>query len=71
MAPYYKIWLHIEEIDEENDHYEDVGAWPEPLQSFPTEQQARDWAWTNIVQPFGSDPDGFDRTAYDPKEHAY
>ncbi len=21
----YKVWVHIEEIDEENDHYEDVG----------------------------------------------
>ena len=29
----YKIWLHIEEIDEKNDHYEDMGE-PEELACF-------------------------------------
>ena len=25
MAIKYKVWVHIEEIDEDLDHYEDVG----------------------------------------------
>lgn len=25
MSKIYKVWLHIEEIDEDEDHYEDLG----------------------------------------------
>ena len=33
MARYYKVWVSIEEINEENDHYEDL-AGPDPLGEF-------------------------------------
>ena len=38
----YKIWVHIEEIDEEQDHYEDVTT-PEELDSFDTLKDAQDF----------------------------
>jgi hypothetical protein len=36
----YKVWLTIEEIDEEVDHYEDVGL-PDPLGAFDDLKSAR------------------------------
>ena len=30
MKKYYKVWIHIEEIDEDKDIYEDVGL-PTPV----------------------------------------
>jgi len=35
----YKVWVSIEEIDEENDHYEDL-AGPDPLGEFDRLQDA-------------------------------
>ena len=36
----YKVWVHIEEIDELTDHYEDLGI-PEHMGEFHTEEEAR------------------------------
>ncbi len=36
----FKVWVHIEEIDESADKYEDVGL-PEPLASYDTLQEAQ------------------------------
>jgi len=39
MARCYKVWVSIEEIDEENDHYEDL-AGPDPLGQFDSLEAA-------------------------------
>ena len=46
----YKVWLQIEEIDDDADHYEDVGE-PMPLMDFNTIEDAEKflktlhWEW--------------------------
>lgn len=44
MAKKYKLWIEIEEIDEENDTYEDVtrggGVLPAPIGEFATLDEA-------------------------------
>ncbi|KKM03997.1 hypothetical protein LCGC14_1768820 [marine sediment metagenome] len=37
----FKVWIHIEEIDEEADKYEDVGL-PEPLATYGSLEEAQD-----------------------------
>jgi len=39
----YKVWIHVEEIDEEEDTYEDVGL-PEELGVFSTLEEAEQFA---------------------------
>jgi hypothetical protein len=40
----YKVWLHIEEIDEDKDHYEDIELPDDFGMSFDTEKHARQFA---------------------------
>jgi hypothetical protein len=37
----FKVWVHIEEIDEAADKYEDVGL-PEPMAVYTTREEAQD-----------------------------
>ncbi len=40
----YKVWIHIEEIDEDADHYEDLPAEVRDAGEFNTLDEARDFA---------------------------
>ena len=42
---YYKVWVEIEEIDEENDSYLNVGE-PSPIANFATFDEANMFALT-------------------------
>jgi len=44
----YKVWIHIEEVDEENDHYTDIGL-PEELVCLKTFEEAKDYV-TNLMK---------------------
>ena len=37
----YKVWVHVEECDEDNDHYEDIGL-PECIDVFSSLEAAED-----------------------------
>ncbi len=37
----YKVWIHVEECDECNDHYEDIGL-PECIGTFDLYEDAED-----------------------------
>lgn len=39
----YKVWIHIEEIDEDQDEYNEVNL-PEEIGCFDTLQEAEDFA---------------------------
>ena len=39
MSKVYKVWVHVEEIDEDEGHYEDVGI-PESIGEFETQEEA-------------------------------
>lgn len=57
MANTYKVWIHIEEIDEEKDHYEDL---PEELRSigkFDTLKDARSLV-SQVVENIQTDGEG-------------
>ena len=41
----YKVWIHVEEIDEENDHYEDITE-PVEVARFANEIKAIEFADT-------------------------
>jgi len=45
MPSIYKVWVHIEEIDEERDHYEDLDM-PDSLGVFDTPDEAREFIAT-------------------------
>lgn len=44
----YKVWLKIEEIDEEHDHYEDVSEPISLRQTFDTRAEAVNYLEHNI-----------------------
>jgi hypothetical protein len=44
MSKFYKVWVEIEEIDEENDHYETVDCWG--VETFDSVEAAEDYAAT-------------------------
>lgn len=39
----YKVWIHVEEIDEDHDHYEDVRE-PYPVGEFNSLEEAEELA---------------------------
>lgn len=39
MSKVYKIWLHLEEIDEDKDHYEDI-CMPVEIGAFDNQEEA-------------------------------
>jgi hypothetical protein len=39
MAKYYKVWAYLEEIDESENHYEDIGS-PLSIGEFKTPEEA-------------------------------
>ena len=39
----YKVWIHVEEIDEANDYYQECGS-PLDMGGFETEDEAWDYA---------------------------
>lgn len=41
---YYKVWIEIERVDEENDEYEEVDLGFGSAGEFPTENQAIEFA---------------------------
>ena len=43
MAKVYKVWIHVEEIDEAKDHYEECGC-PFDMGEFDNEDEAWDYA---------------------------
>ena len=44
----YKVWISVEEIDEDNDHYEDVGL-PDSLGEFPNFLEAANFVEGLVV----------------------
>ena len=51
--PKYKIWITVEEIDEANDQYQDVGL-PDSVGVYDTYDEARD-VLLNILGTFAPD----------------
>ena len=61
MSTHYKIWLTVEEIDEEKDHYSDIEEHTRSAGVFKTSDEAR-----KIVKSLGKQ--GWENSDFDPDE---
>jgi len=52
MASKFKVWIHVEEVDEENDFYKDCGE-PIEISICETEEKAYDLADQIFMQKNG------------------
>ena len=40
----YKVWIHVEEVNEDDDHYQNIDLWFGSTAEFDTEQEAIEFA---------------------------